>query len=66
MSHALVCSTTRAVAVLAEARGRAVAAARSPEEKAALLGDAQVQGLMRRLEQRMRAIASDPEFRWVR
>jgi hypothetical protein len=62
MSNALVCSATRAVCVLAEARGRALAAARTMQERAAIMGNEEAQQLMRRLEQRMRTIASDPEF----
>eukprot|EP00878_Enallax_costatus_P001838 GHUV01001996.1.p1 GENE.GHUV01001996.1~~GHUV01001996.1.p1 ORF type:complete len:1153 (+),score=396.09 GHUV01001996.1:337-3795(+) len=62
MSHAAICSATRVVAVLAESRAHALAAARTPADRAAVLGDEDVQHLMGQLEQRMIAIASDAGF----
>eukprot|EP00879_Flechtneria_rotunda_P022502 GHRR01023753.1.p1 GENE.GHRR01023753.1~~GHRR01023753.1.p1 ORF type:complete len:1357 (+),score=559.90 GHRR01023753.1:692-4762(+) len=62
MSHAASCSATRAVAVLAESRAHAIAAARTPADRAAVMGDLEVQQLMGLLEERMLAIASDTGF----
>lgn len=47
------------VAVLAESCAHALAASRTPADRAAVLGDEEVQQLMQQLEQRMVAIASD-------
>lgn len=55
----LACSATRAVCALAEARAHAVAAARSPAARAALLGDDEVQLWMEQLEDCMITIASN-------
>ncbi|KAF8062701.1 SPAC3H8.02 [Scenedesmus sp. PABB004] len=62
MSHAAICSATRAVAVLAEARAHALAAARSAADRAAAMGDAELVDGMAALQERMAAIASDPGF----
>ncbi len=67
MSHASVCSATRTVATLAEARARALVAVRADRPNAAgqrqlLMGDASLQKTMGLLEQRMQAIAEDVEF----
>ncbi|KAF6252279.1 hypothetical protein COO60DRAFT_1704362 [Scenedesmus sp. NREL 46B-D3] len=59
MSHAAICSATRAVAVLAEARAHALAGTRSAADRAAALGSEECQGLMQQLQERMLAIASD-------
>lgn len=47
------------MAILAESRAHALAAARTSADRAAVLGDEEVQELMQQLEQRMIAIASD-------
>jgi hypothetical protein len=54
-----VCSATRAVAVLAEARAHALAGTRSAADRAAVLGSEDCQALMQQLQDRMLAIASD-------
>lgn len=53
------CSATRAVCALSEARAHALAAARTPADRAALLGDDEVQLWMEQLEDRMITIASN-------
>lgn len=55
----VLCSATRAVCALAEARAHAIAAARTPADRAALLGGDEVQLWMEQLEDRMISIASN-------
>lgn len=59
MLCAAPCSATRAVCALAEARAHAVAAARTPADRAALLGGDEMQLYMEQLEDRMHLIASN-------
>lgn len=55
----LICSATRTVCALAEARAHAIAAARTPADRTALLGDDEVQLWMEQMEDRMISIASN-------
>lgn len=55
----MLCSATRAVCALAEARAHAIAAARTLADRAALLGGDEVQLWMEQLEDRMISIASN-------
>lgn len=59
LPHTTPHSATRAVCALSEARAHAIAAARTPADRAALLGDDEVQLWMEQLQDRMGSIASN-------